>query len=113
MDGAAVNHVITFKRLTSWSFTGEEFTKTIQGETGYYKGLYVDATAGKFGPNGTPANSAQFNAGTVIQVPVTGACTVAVTAYQGQYALYTIDGQSLRIHLMPLPLLNMKVGKER
>ncbi|HIW81990.1 MAG TPA: hypothetical protein H9742_10840 [Candidatus Acetatifactor stercoripullorum] len=94
VDGAAVNHVITFKRLTSWFFTGEEFTKTIQGETGYYKGLHVDATAGKFGPNGTPANSAQFNAGTVIQVPVTGACTVAVTAYQGQYALYTINGQA-------------------
>ncbi len=85
--GAAVNHAISFVALNSWSFT--EVTETIQSTTGYFKGLYVDATTGKFAPNG---NSAQFNTGAVIKVPVTGACSVAVTAYQGQYALYTING---------------------
>lgn len=92
VNGAAVNHAITFKQLTSWSFVGEGFTKTIQGTTGFYKGLFVDATTGKLAPNGSPANSAQFNTGAKLQVPVTGPCSVVVTAYEGKYALYTIDG---------------------
>lgn len=86
--GAAVNHAITFKPLTSWSFAAE-YTQTFQGNTGYYKGLFIDATSGKLGPNG---NSAQFNAGAKISVPVTGPCSVTVTAFQAQYALYTING---------------------
>lgn len=89
--GAAVNHAITFKALTSWSFT--ELTETIQSTTEYFKGVILDTTNGKLRPNGTPVNSIQMNAGTTIKVPVTGPCTVSVTAYQGQYALYTINGQ--------------------
>lgn len=91
---------ITFKPATTWSFTGATgYSDSIQKgsgkETGYYQGLYIDTTnGGKLAPNGSGAsvNSAQFNEYTKISVPVTGPCTVSVTAYQPQYALYTIGG---------------------
>ncbi len=93
VDGAAVRHAISFEEVTSWSFVagpGDYYNQAIQGGTGYYQGLYIDATSGKVAPNGATPNSAQFTTGAVIYVPVTGTCTLTVTAYQGQYALYNI-----------------------
>lgn len=90
VEGVAVNHAITFKELTSWSFGPSDFTGKIEKATGWFKGLYVDATNGKLAAH--TSGTAQFNAGTVITVPVAGPCKITVTAYQGQYALYTING---------------------
>ena len=51
--------------------------------------LYVDATNGKFGPNG---NNVQFNAGTILHVPVISTKdVVTVTGYQGS-SNYCFDG---------------------
>ena len=83
--------------MTSWSFAysddGNYYQQSINGTTGYYNGLYVDATAGKLEPsNGPTPNSTQFTTGAKISVPVSGKCTISVEAYQPQYALYTIGG---------------------
>ena len=58
----------------------------IQSTTGYYDGLYVDATSGKFAANNT--SWTQCNTGTVIYVPMNGAGTVSFTTY----GAYTITG---------------------
>lgn len=53
----------------------------LQGNTGEYNGLIIDATSGKFaaGSNGYT----QTNATTIIQVPVKGDCDIYVSAYTG------------------------------
>ena len=87
---------LTFEEVTSWSFVysddGNYYQQSINGTTGYYNGLYVDAATGKLVPNGSTPNSAQFTTGAKISVPVSGKCTISVEAYQPQYALYTIGG---------------------
>ena len=91
-----VTQKVTFEQITSWSFvsgSGDYFNKTIQNSTGYYNGLYIDASTGKLAASGDGAK-AQFNGGTKIVVPVTGRCTVSVEAYSGAYALYTIGGEA-------------------
>ncbi|MBQ9122024.1 MAG: hypothetical protein IJY10_00860 [Lachnospiraceae bacterium] len=92
VDGAAVNHAITFEALTSWSFGPNDFSGKIEKATGWYKGLYVDATTGKLAAHSS--GTAQFNDTTVITVPVSGPCKITVTAYQAAYALYTVNGVS-------------------
>lgn len=98
VKGADVTQTLVFEQITKWSFVqsadGNYYNDTIQNKTGYYNGLYVDATSGKLVPNGASPNSAQFTTGAKITVPVSGKCTVSVTAYQAQYALYTINGNA-------------------
>ena len=95
VKGADVTQTLVFEQITKWSFVqsadGNYYKDNIQSKTGYYNGLYVDATNGKLVPNGASPNSAQFTTGAKITVPVSGKCTVSVTAYQAQYALYTIN----------------------
>ena len=89
-----VTQKVILEQITSWSFvsgSGDYFNKTIQNNTGYYNGLYIDASTGKLAASG---DKAQFNGGTKIVVPVTGRCTVSVEAYSGMYALYTIGGEA-------------------
>lgn len=94
--GEKAAQTLTFEEVTSWSFVysddGNYYQQSINRKTGYYNGLYIDATTGKLEPNGTTPNSAQFTTGAKIVVPVSGKCTVSVEAYQPQYALYTIGG---------------------
>ena len=96
VKGADATQTLVFEQITKWSFVqsadGNYYKDNIQSKTGYYNGLYVDATKGKLVPNGASPNSAQFTTGAKITVPVSGKCTVSVTAYQAQYALYTING---------------------
>ena len=96
VKGADATQTLVFEQITKWSFAqsadGNYYKDNIQSKTGYYNGLYVDATNGKLVPNGASPNSAQFTTGAKITVPVSGKCTVSVTAYQAQYALYTING---------------------
>ncbi len=88
--GSAVTHLVKFEEVTAWVFGGTGYSKAIQSGTGYYQGLYIDATTGKLQGRGSDA---QFNTGAIINVPVKGKCTIAVTASSGpQYALYTING---------------------
>ena len=58
----------------------------IQSTTGYYDGLYVDATSGKLAANNS--SWTQCTAGTIIYVPMNGAGTVSFTTY----AAYDIVG---------------------
>ena len=94
--GKKAAQTLTFEEVTSWSFVysddGNYYQQSINGTTGYYNGLYVDAATGKLVPNGSTPNSAQFTTGAKISVPVSGKCTISVEAYQPQYALYTIGG---------------------
>ena len=59
------------------------YNESIQGTTGTWNGLTIDATSGKLAPN-TGANCAQMNNGTKITIPTLDSCTVTVTAYSGQ-----------------------------
>ncbi|MBQ8625157.1 MAG: hypothetical protein IJ419_03170, partial [Agathobacter sp.] len=89
--GADVNHAITFTEKTSWSFA--VVPNKIEGTTGWFYGIYVDATNGKLASNGDNCCAA-VNSGTILKVPVNGPCTITVTPHAGQaqYALYTING---------------------
>lgn len=90
-----VTQKLRLKEVTSWLFyddgAGGGFTGTIQNEMGYYKGIAVDAVNGKLSYNGS--NSAQFNAGTKLSVPVKGNCQISVEAHSGSTAFYTINGE--------------------
>ena len=96
VNGNEVSQTLGFELVTEWSFVysddGNYYKDTINGTTGYYNGLYIDATSGKLTPNGSTPNSAQFNTGAKISVPVTGKCTISVEAYDKTYVLYTIGG---------------------
>lgn len=59
--------------------------KTIQSAVGDWKGLVVDATSGKLAVRA--GNWAQFNAGTIIKVPVAGPCKLTVNGYDAQYTI--------------------------
>lgn len=73
---------------SEWYFyddgTHEFYNDTIQSRTGEYKGLLVDATSGKLAARQPPTyadkNDTQMNAGTIISIPVTGECTITITA---------------------------------
>lgn len=60
----------------------------IEGTTGYYDGLFIDATSGKFAANNT--SWTQCTSGTIIYVPMKSAGTVSFTTY----GAYTITGGS-------------------
>lgn len=66
-----------------------DVTKTFQGNTGTYKGLYIDATNGKYGPNN--ASWAQFNTGTVIKLNVAEDAQVVVNTYTPGAATVEIE----------------------
>lgn len=92
VSGQTVNHPILFGEVTSWVFGDKGFGtgKAFNQNTGYYQGLYMDGTTGKVEGR---SSDAQLNSGAVIKVPVTGNCSITVTANGGaQYALYTING---------------------
>ncbi len=61
-----------------------------EGQSGVLAGLQIDATNGKWDSRDSLTNGwAQFNANTVITVPVEGPCKVTVVGYS---AGYTVDG---------------------
>ena len=64
----------------------------IEGSTGVYEGLSVDATAGKFKDNG--GGWVQVNAGTVITLKVADGASVSVSAYSSadNYTIAIADG---------------------
>lgn len=71
---------VALSKVTEWYFgknTG--FTTQFQNTSGYYKGLYIDATNGKFNP--ANADNAQFNNGAKISVPVDGSSIISVKTY--------------------------------
>lgn len=55
--GEKAAQTLTFEEVTSWSFVysddGNYYQQSINGTTGYYNGLYVDAATGKLVPNGS------------------------------------------------------------
>ena len=64
----------------------------IQGATGKYEGLYVDATNGKFADNG--GGWVQINAGTIVTLNVLEGAEVSVTAYTSadNFSIGIVDG---------------------
>ena len=99
VKGAEASHKLIFEQVTNWSFVksddGDYYDDNIQGTTGYYNGLAIDATKGKLVPNGPTPNSAQFTTGAKITIPVSGKCTISVKSFApaSTYALYTIAGE--------------------
>lgn len=91
VSGQTVNHPILFEEVTSWVFGDGGFGigNKFEGSSGYYQGLVLDGTLDKI--EGRAAD-AQLNSGAVIKVPVTGKCSITVTANGAAYALYTING---------------------
>lgn len=94
VDGADTSHTITFEKAVSWKFSGKtgdtDDYYTLQLEngktpTGYYNGLEFDVTKGKLAAR-LSSGDTQANPGAIIKVPVTGACTVTVTAKSSEYA---------------------------
>ncbi len=75
----------------TWSFknVSADDVLVIQGTTGELDGLLIDATTGKF--NKRAGDWAQFNAGTIIKVPVEGDCDVIVEGYTTDY---TVAGEA-------------------
>lgn len=97
VSGNAVTQKVAMEPITRWELNpnaaDDAFNSTIQNDVKYYHGLKVDASnGGKLAAN-QGNGSSQFNAGTIISVPVTGPCMVTVTAHSASYALYTINGE--------------------
>lgn len=100
VNGAAVSQSVKFNKVTAWYFYNcdeEHFDSTVQNTVTYLNGLQIDTTSGKARYN---TNSTQLNAGTVLNIPVTGPCTITVEAYQAAYALYTINGTAASTDLV-------------
>ena len=102
INGGSITQTVTLKPLTEWIFyaDGSEdyYQKSIEGDSGYFRGAFINAQSGKLVPNGAAAsaNSSQFTTGAVIRIPVTGKCTMSVEAYDAPYALYTVDTISVQ-----------------
>ena len=96
VNGAGVTQNATVGPITSWDLANETdltYGTTIQNEIGYFRGLKINAENGGKLAARPDSHDSQFNEGTVIGVPVTGPCTITVTANGGAYALYTINGR--------------------
>ncbi|MGN0340668.1 MAG: pectinesterase family protein [Lachnospira sp.] len=91
VDGADTSHTITFEKAVSWKLSGvtgdtdDYYALELQNNIGYYNGLEINTASGKFFAR-LSSGDTQANPGTVIKVPVTGACTVTVTAKSAVYA---------------------------
>ena len=83
-------HEVIFSSSTTidLSATGAK----IEGTTGSYKGLEIDATSGKFSDNGS--GWVQVNQGTVITLKIAGDAEVSVTAYSSaeNFTVVVADG---------------------
>lgn len=76
----------------SWDLgTGSGYKTVIQETEGEYDGLLIDATGGMLQYD-SGAGASQMAAGTKIQVPVEGNCTITVAAHSAGYMDYTIGG---------------------
>lgn len=101
MPSAAVEIQAVFEELrTEWDFSKDNTIAgdngiVLDGKKGVVAGLQIDATNGKWDSTGSLTSSwVQVGQGTVITVPVTGACKVSV---YGQTADYTVDGQKATV----------------
>ena len=81
----------TWDFKTDTSLRGSENGVQIQNTTGTFKGLEIDATNGKFDSKNR-TDDAQFNSGTKITIPVTGACKVIIDMYGDTY---TVTGDAV------------------
>ncbi len=61
----------------------------IEGSTGVYGGLEIDATSGKFADNG--GGWVQVNAGTIIKLNVADGATVSLTTYSKTQDKFTVE----------------------
>ena len=75
-----------------WNFRGGQdgaFAETVEGTTGEFDGIIIDATSGKC--SARTQGDTQINAGTVLNIPVSGKGTVTVKTYPGYHG-YEING---------------------
>lgn len=101
MPAAAVEIQAVFEELrTEWDFSKDNTIAgdngvVLEGKKGVVAGLQIDATNGKWDSTGSLTSGwVQIGQGTVITVPVTGACKVSV---YGKTADYTVDGQKATV----------------
>lgn len=101
VKGASVTQTVTVKDVTVWNLYNpndgsEYFNTTVQNKTGYFKGMYIDASDSANGAKlAGDGSRAQFNPGTYVTIPVTGPCKVVVTGYSAASCLYTIGVSDL------------------
>ncbi len=76
LGAITVKYTVVYSETTTIALTN--IGTTIQGTTGEYEGLSIDATNGKFGDNG---NWTQVNVGTIITLNVVEGAKVSVSAY--------------------------------
>lgn len=77
-----------------WNFRGGQdgaFAETVEGTTGEFDGIIIDATSGKC--SARTQGDTQINAGTVLNIPVSGKGTVTVKTYPGYHG-YEINGMA-------------------
>lgn len=77
-----------------WNFRGDQdgaFAETVEGTTGEFDGIIIDATSGKC--SARTQGDTQINAGTVLNIPVSGKGTVTVKTYPGYHG-YEINGMA-------------------
>lgn len=75
-----------------WNFRGGQegaFAETVEGTTGEFNGIIIDATNGKC--SARTQGDTQINQGTVLSIPVSGNGTVTVKTYPGYHG-YEING---------------------
>ena len=88
--GIEIKYPVVYDEDTVISLSGTEGI-LIQGTTGTFEGLNVDATNGKFASNG---DWMQVNQGTIVSFNVANGAIVSVTSYQGaeNYSIAIADG---------------------
>lgn len=77
-----------------WNFRGGQdgaFAETVEGTTGEFDGIIIDATSGKC--SARTQGDTQINEGTVLNIPVSGKGTVTVKTYPGYHG-YEINGMA-------------------
>ena len=76
--------------VTTWNFGSASVSLNYQGNKGTYNGIEIDATTGKLNNAGRTDEWCQFNTGTKLSVPVTGASKITVKTFS---VGVTVNGQ--------------------
>lgn len=79
-----------------WNFRGGQdgaFAETVEGTTGEFDGIIIDATSGKC--SARTQGDTQINEGTVLNIPVSGKGTVTVKTYPGYHGMRLMVWQQM------------------
>ena len=88
------------KRTTTSTFEMDsaalqKVASTIEGKTGYYGSIYIDATSGKVASNGN--NYIQVNAGAKLYIPMSGSGTLTIGTYASSGNAFSTQTSTLSL----------------